>query len=298
MKRNWWASAALAVVLTLLVTALLTGGATAVRAGGTTVAGSATFNDVPGDAGGGPDVTTVAVADDMASGMIQVSVTAPGYQQADPASEPDVSVWLNTDKNDLTGSVTGSEYALVVFRDTDGAWYEIARWTDNGWQSVPESSTMSSGWSGDTQTWRFNKNDIGGATGFTFFVTTGVYDATGNVLGHDLAPDTGKWTYDVSTTPVIGLPVTTPSKALAGKKLTVSFPVTRADSGKPLSSGTMICDPSVKGKVLMHAESFTNGTAKLSFTIPKTAKGKTVVVKVTIKFGDQSATRIASFKVR
>jgi hypothetical protein len=96
---------------------------------------------------------------------------------------------------------------------------------------------------------------------------------------------------------VIGAPSASPAKAVAGKRLTVAFPVRRSDNGKPLKTGTMICDPSVAGKVIPHAERFKDGTARLSFTIPASAKGKLLKVKVTIKVGKQSTTRIATFRV-
>ncbi len=60
----------------------------------------------------------------------------------------------------------------------------------------------------------------------------------------------------------------------------------------------MICDPSVAGKVISHTESFKAGIARLSFLVPKTAKGKLLKVKVTIKAGNQSATKIVAFRVK
>jgi hypothetical protein len=97
--------------------------------------------------------------------------------------------------------------------------------------------------------------------------------------------------------PVIGAAVLAPARPVAGARVTVTFPVTRSDNGRPLTSGRMICDPSVAGKVIPHAESFRAGKARLSFVVPKTAKGKVVRVKVTITAGKQAATRIRAFKV-
>ena len=95
--------------------------------------------------------------------------------------------------------------------------------------------------------------------------------------------------------PVIGAPTTVPARAMAGKQFTVSFKVTRSDNGQPLTTGTMICDPSSAGKVITHAESFRAGIARLSFMIPTTATQ--IRVKVTIELGTQSATRITMFRV-
>ena len=97
--------------------------------------------------------------------------------------------------------------------------------------------------------------------------------------------------------PVIGSATITPAAA-AGRHVAVSFKVTRSDNGRLLTRGTMICDPSIQGRVIHHAEQFTNGVARLAFTIPKNAKGKLLKVHVTIKLAGQSATRIATFHVK
>jgi Fibronectin type III domain len=98
--------------------------------------------------------------------------------------------------------------------------------------------------------------------------------------------------------PVIGKPVTMPKKLLAGKTATVSFKITRSDNGKNLTAGRMICNPSVKGKVIPHREQFKNGTATLRVKIPKTAKGKLLKVHLTIKYKGQTTSRTSTFRIR
>ena len=56
--------------------------------------------------------------------------------------------------------------------------------------------------------------------------------------------------------PVFGAATTVPPHPVAGKKLVFALTVNRSDTGAPLTTGTMTCDPSVAGKVLTHAESF------------------------------------------
>ena len=51
------------------------------------------------------------------------------------------------------------------------------------------------------------------------------------------------------------------------------------------------------GKVLPHAESFTKGKVRLSFAVPKTAKGKLLKVTVKITNGAQSATKVITHQV-
>jgi hypothetical protein len=110
------------------------------------------------------------------------------------------------------------------------------------------------------------------------------------------APAAG--TTPASGKPVIGKPVAVPAEPVAGKLFTVTFRVTRSDTGAPLARGTMICAPSVAGRTIPHTESFKRGTARLSLVVPASAAGKALKVKVTIKSGRQSATTVASFRVR
>jgi hypothetical protein len=98
--------------------------------------------------------------------------------------------------------------------------------------------------------------------------------------------------------PLLGKPVGVPAKPLAGKEFSFSLPVTRSDTGGALLTGKMVCDPSVAGKVIKHAESFKGGKARLSFVVPKTAEGKLLKVKITITASGQSAGRTYSYTVR
>ena len=275
-------------------------------------AGPATFTDPTSDVQGtAPDIATVSVSDNPANGTITFAVTAVGYAGASPDSQPLVKVYLNTDKNDTTGAVDqlGAEYYLEASRDASGSYWDFMRWDGSHYVEVSQSPTMAFTRSGDVLTWMFNKSDLGGSTGFKFFAWSSTWDANNNQTGEDMAPDDGTWMYDLTTAtpptttpaapgkPWIGSPATIPAKAVAGKRFTVSFPVTRTDNGKPLTTGTMVCDPSVQGKVIPHAESFKNGTAQLSFTIPKSAKGKLLKVKVAIKVGSLSTTKVATFHI-
>lgn len=97
--------------------------------------------------------------------------------------------------------------------------------------------------------------------------------------------------------PVISKPMTTPAVAVAGHRFTVSFKVTRSDTGTPVLRGQMLCDPAVAGKVIRHAESFSRGTAQLSFVVPAGSAGKVLKVHLTIRAGGRSATRISTFSI-
>lgn len=252
-----------------------------------------TFTDGTGDASGAPDITNVTVSGDANTGALTFAVTVTGYLPTSPGLVRGVAVLLNTDRNDSTGSPSGDEYGLGAWNDATGDWYSVEHWDGAGWQMVPESTTL--GCSGtSTITWTANKADLGGATDFSVHSEAIILDASGNLTARDSAPNMGSWDYGIAgptesmTTflvPTIGKPTVAPAKTVAGKRLTVSFRVTRTDRGDPtpLTAGTMICDPSVGKKVIPHAESFKNGVARLSFVVPKAAKGKLLKVRVTIK---------------
>ena len=301
-----------AVVFLSLAAGLANGGSAATNAHALTT-GSKTFTDGTGDMSGpAPDVTTVVVGDDPTTGTITVTVTAVGYGSMPATSYPLIKVYVDSDKNPATGAAnqSGAEYALACARDPGGSGWWISRWEGGKYVDAAQTPTMSFTRGGDTMTWTVNKSDIGVSTGMSFWLWTSTWDSNDTQTGEDVAPDDGSWTYDLSTpapaplTPpaqvlnaVIGSPTVTPVKPVAGKRFTVVFPVTRSDNGAVLTKGTMICDPSVAGKVLPHSEQFKAGKARLSFAVPRSAKGKVLKVKVTIKLGTQSTTRIASFRI-
>lgn len=104
-------------------------------------------------------------------------------------------------------------------------------------------------------------------------------------------------TVPATVKPVISSGVAVHS-ATAGHSFVVNFHVMRSDNSEKLTTGTMISNPSVGGKVIYpHWESFKNGLASVLFTIPKTAKGSTLSVPVTIKLGTELTRQVETFRV-
>jgi hypothetical protein len=98
--------------------------------------------------------------------------------------------------------------------------------------------------------------------------------------------------------PAIGTGFSTPTTLEAGKPVVLSFPVTDASSGASLTTVTaMIGNPRLGGTVIRHVEHFGNGYATIAVKLPKTAKGKSLSVALTIRVGDQSTSRTRTFKI-
>lgn len=318
-RRVLGVAAVLTAAAALGLAAAAVTGAAAHVGGKAAASRSASFSDPAGDANGAADVTAVAVSDDPASGIVQFTLTANGQMAIDPALAPELDVYIDTDRNPATGSPAGFEfpgsppgadYMLFYERTTMNSDGGFESWNGTSWPDLPQSATMSFSRDGDTVTWRLSKSDLGTTGGFDFYVCAEIFVGRLAVLvGLDRAPEVGVWSYALSSPttttttaktavkPLIGAPTTMPKKAIAGKRFTVVFPVTRSDTGAPLTSGKMNCDPSVQGKVIRHAESFKNGNARLAFTIPNNAKGKLLKVKLTIEYGGRSTTRVSTFHV-
>jgi hypothetical protein len=105
------------------------------------------------------------------------------------------------------------------------------------------------------------------------------------------------WGPTPQVTAQIAVPAATPRLPVAGSEFTVVHAVTRSDGGGLLTAGKMVCDPSIAGNALTHAESFTGGLATLHFTVPAGSQGKLLKVHVTIRLGDRTATRDSYFRI-
>jgi hypothetical protein len=265
--------------------------------GAAPAAGAMSLTDPVGDSGAAADITSVALSDDAATGLATLVVTATNL----PVNGF-VDIWIDTDKNRSTGSLSGSEYYLEAWKSSDDAGWDMEQWSGKDWQEAPESSTERFNRSGDVYTWTFSKADIGDVTGFAFSAASYLFDDSNNLVAIDLAPDAGDWTFDFAKAaviaPAIGKPFAVPASPAAGKLLSVSFPIVRADTGGKLTGGTIVAKTTIAGKAVPRVVSLANGSANVAIQIPKTAKGKTLLVRVTVTVAGKSATRIVSYTIR
>ena len=251
------------------------------------------FTDPAGDAKGAPDITAVSISSD-ASGMVQLSVTVPGVEAIEGAQEPEVDVWFDADKNGATGSPAGNEYNLFYWRTADDSGWDLEKWNGTKYAEVPASQTLLFSRSGDTLTWRWSSTNDIVTSGFNFYVASGIFDASNTEIAEDDAPDAGVWTFDVSTTsiaPAIGTPLAVPKRPVHGKLFSVSFPVTRTDTGQQLQGGTLTVSATIAGKAVPKNASLSSATAHVALQVPAKAKGKTLVLKVTVAANGKTATR-------
>jgi hypothetical protein len=279
------------VPLVLLAFLLAVANASAAKTGN-----PVTFPEPAGDAAGGLDITSITVDGTPATGSMTVTLTVPEFTP--PVGDGKLrmlAVWLDTDKNGSTGSASGSEYSLLFVDDPADSepWWDVDRWDGSGWKSLPDTASLDFGSRGDDFQWTLGRSDIGGATSFAFYAEARVVDAAGAVTRDEAPDESMKFSYEITgprvmaiiSAPTLGAPA--PTRAVAGKRMTVSIPVSWTFGGKTvaLQGAKMICDPSVNGKVVTHLESFDGKVARLTFVVPKAAKGKHLKVRVTIQGG-------------
>jgi hypothetical protein len=281
MKRFW-----LALAVPLLVGVF-----------GVSVASADTWTDPVGDVqASAPDITAVDVTND-ANGTITMVFTVPLSEGSTFFLFVDTNLNGRTDDSvdRVFGAMSFGSDLIVPIVIKDSPIPMLAG-------KLATTATQA--------TLTFPKADAAIDKGFAFWAVTQSDSQFGTDQMGDAMPNEGMLTYvltapppppappaAVVVKPIIGTPVTLPTTPVAGKRFTVTFPVTRSDNGAPLTVGTMVCDPSVKGKVIAHAESFKSGKARLSFTVPKTAKGKVLKVKVKIISGAQSASKVVTMRI-
>ena len=134
-----------------------------------------------------PDITTVVVNGDAATGGITFTVTAPGFLPArSDELDREVIIWLDTDKSGETGDPEdGTEYGLAAGKDSSGRWWDMGRWNGSDWEPVVSPTTGFSR-TGDVLSWTVSKSDLGGTTGFRFYVFwqgPGTLPTTSSTLG-------------------------------------------------------------------------------------------------------------------
>jgi probable HAF family extracellular repeat protein len=98
--------------------------------------------------------------------------------------------------------------------------------------------------------------------------------------------------------PIIGSPTASPSAPVAGRRFSVSFPITRTDTRARLTTGTLKSQATVAGRRIACTQVFKDGTARVALIVPKAGKGRLLEVKVTVALDASSAARTAKYRIR
>jgi hypothetical protein len=267
-------------------------------------ANSQTFTDSTGEDPAAPDITSIVVSNDDA-GLITFKLNISNR----PTLTPDMTMlmFLDTDQQATTGDpqASGAEYAIELDPGSVG----LFKWNGTDYIAAPSQSSVTYSYDATGATIRASAADLGGIKGFNFFLAafSGItLDAAGNAdftNAHvDAAPDAGHgvYTYQVLTKLTLSVQAftTSPKPAKAGKRFIAGLAATESDTNGPVQAGTVACSATVGGKHLSAtAHVIANGIAACAWSIPRTAKGKTLRGTVTLTVRGTTVVRTFAVKV-
>jgi hypothetical protein len=242
-----------------------------------------------GDGGAAPDIFTTLVRN-TARGKIVFEVT---LTNRDAIGENDfLAVDLNTDRNPATGSSDGVDYLLVAFPGGDVV---LGRWSGTQFERVDGVASLEeSSFAGGKQTFTVAAADIGNTRSFLFYVYSQLRD---NDAVFDSSPDgsTDFWEYSVARPHVEAVNATfSPSRPRAGQRFRVASVRFVLPENEVIPGEGFRCRATLAGKRLAG-----KGVGGCTFTLPKTAKRKRLVVTLSItEDGRSKSFRPYSFVVR
>jgi hypothetical protein len=245
-----------------------------------------TFNDSTGETSGSADISSVAVVNDPAGGTITFTV-ATNMTTLETNSEIDILV--DSDNNAGTGGLgAGIDYLLSL----DPGGYFLGKWNGSTFADSGARDAVVT-FSNGTMGFKFAAADIGSPAAFNFAVFTFRGPDPNNPIV-DQGPDNGLWSYTLVTAAPPPTTTTTPPPPPPPTPVTIdsvtavyagvpkhgaSFRITKLDvdlsNGVEVKASGLKCSATVGGAHLAGT-----GAGGCTLHLPKTSKGKKLVVKV------------------
>ena len=256
------------VVVGSIVAAFLAFAATAPAAGPVTTV------DRTGDSASAPDVKRITIAGDGTRFTVTVELAT----MRDLAPDGVLFAFIDTDQNPATGDPdVGSEFIVAL----DAASVAFARWDGTTFRPVVNHQTQAAT-SATGMRFSVTRADLGSAR---FDIVVGT--KRGNDI--DVAPDDGALSYPSRIARVI-----VPREVLApraGAVLDARFVAFELTDGQSGSSRQMTCKLTYRGRALRPA-------GNCSWRIPKSLKGKRLVLTFTATVASETVTRSVTVRPR
>jgi hypothetical protein len=292
------------LALALVAIALVALPAIALGSGARVTTNSQSYLDSTGEDAAAPDITSIDVTnDDTGAITFQVNISNR------PAFTPDMllDIFLDTDKNAATGSsqLFGSDYVIELQPGAVG----LFQWNGSDFVGASSQSSLTFSYGTGGATIRINALDLNRTKGFNFVTTVAsgiTVDATGNAdftnAHEDVSPDPGHGTFAyqvlIKVTLTIGAFTTSPTPAKAGKPFSAGLAVTQSDTNAGVVQGTIACTARIAGKLVrVKGKRIVNGVAVCIWSIPKTARGKTIRGSIALTVQSAQTSRSFSAKI-
>lgn len=256
---------------------------------------AASVTDPVGDHDAAPDITAVRVSD-ARNGWITFDITTPNYMVLPEASA--IIVSIDADANARTGE-SGADIQLALAAGEISMERWQGRWVPDDLPTRARFRNASNRVSID-----LHVSELRNTSRFRFSVLAAdVNTALQGVVALDVAPDDfASWTYGLTNKPALTLAATTVSTApvspRAGKRFTVSLPVTRSDTRRPIASGTAECGFRLAGMPVAARGSVSGGAGRCTVVLPVSAKGKALRGTIAVRSGGARVARSFAYVVR
>jgi hypothetical protein len=244
------------------------------------------FPDPAGD--GAADITQVTVASN-GSGAITFVLTVANREEL--GANEYAFVLIDSDLNPATGQApNGIDYALQL----EGEGAALFRW--DGTQFVDSGSATVYGYAYNGLRVAVNRRDLGLTTNtLRFWVETQVGDSV------DDAPDGAFEEYELSSKPLtlsVAQAGAVAKTVKVGKRFVVGLQAHRSDLDEITSAGRVRCAAKFGKRTVKVQTVFPEDVAICTGIAPKLAKGKTIMVTLTLELDGAKATRTIPVKIR
>ncbi len=240
--------------------------------------------DVAGDSGAAPDITGVTVANDLSGNIL--FVVQVGNREGFVPNDI-VAIFLDTDRNTGTGGLdAGVDYVIGI--DATVPAIGLARWNGTTFEDVTPA-TLRGGW-GSGYAALINKTELGNTTAFDFQVVTHVDAAD----GFDRAPEADFGTYTIAPPHIASIvPRFSPTAPRGGATFRLQSVALTFESEEKGVAASFTCRATLAGKRVKGT-----GAGGCTFKLPKTAKGKQLVVTVSATPTGGKAQTFPAYKFR
>lgn len=223
--------------------------------------------DATGDSGGAPDITGVTVANDFGGNILFVIEVG---NRTGFAANDLVAISIDSDRNARTGTPTGSDYVIAI--DAGARAVALLRWIGTTLERVATTTLRPSDW-GPGYVALINRSELGDTTTFDYRVVT--FLAVGDDA--DLAPATGSLTYTLASPHIEAIAARfSTTVPRAGKSFRLSTVRLTFETGETAIAARFTCRATLAGKRIRGT-----GPGACTFKLPKSAKGKKLVITIT-----------------
>ncbi|MDW8339544.1 MAG: hypothetical protein RMM28_10445, partial [Thermoleophilia bacterium] len=198
-------------------------------------------SDAEGDHDAAPDLETVRVSD-ARDGWVRFLIATPNRPALPSRSA--VVLSIDTDGRLATGDA-GAELTFSTFAGE----VLLQRWNARRqrWEIARPPARIRARSGGGTVTMEIHRRELGDVSRFGFRLVSADFNlATGGLVAVDFAPDNGLfWSYALARAAfrlVAGRTTASPTPPVRGQAMTIRTPVTRSDTRRGITSGTVACD--------------------------------------------------------